>query len=182
MLMHDIVCSWSWRRHWGHSANTAPSAEGIKATYEAQASPDPRLMHARSHGAANGHHMTTPELVRRVWHPALALFLSASTAVLLFPFFTYVPLHGRMNGLLPQVLPRIPVPAHPCPDTNPLAEPDPNPNANRSQPQTQIPSETLFMSPTEPVWQGMPKAPSSCRCMTQCASICTLVRGIGNPG
>ena len=39
-----------------------------------------------------------------MWHPALALFLSASTAVLLFPFFTYVPLHGRMDGLLPQVL------------------------------------------------------------------------------
>ena len=61
-------------------------------------------MHARSHGATNGHHMTTAALVRRVWHPALALFLSASTAVLLFPFFTYVPLHGRMDGLLPQVL------------------------------------------------------------------------------
>ena len=56
-----------------------------------------------SHGA-NGHHLTTPALVRRVWKPALALFLSASTAVLLFPFFTYVPQQGRMDRMLPQVL------------------------------------------------------------------------------
>ncbi len=63
--------------------------------------------------------MTTVALVRRVWHPALALFLSASTAVLLFPFFTYVPLHGRMDGLLPQVMRPSPVPAYPCTDTKP---------------------------------------------------------------
>ena len=41
--------------------------------------------------------------MRRVWMPAAALFLSASTAVLLFPFFTYVPHGGRMNAMLPQV-------------------------------------------------------------------------------
>ena len=52
---------------------------------------------------SHDHHLTTPDLVRRVWMPAAALFLSASTAVLLFPFFTYVPLQGRMDGMLPQV-------------------------------------------------------------------------------
>lgn len=47
--------------------------------------------------------LSTKQLLDRLWPPALALFSSAATAVLVFPFFTFVPSCGRLGGMLPQV-------------------------------------------------------------------------------
>lgn len=42
-------------------------------------------------------------LVRGIWPAVLALVLSVSTSILVFPFFPYVPSDGRFGDALPQV-------------------------------------------------------------------------------
>ena len=39
-----------------------------------------------------------------IWPAALALFLSVSTSILVFPFFPYVPSSGSFGDALPQVM------------------------------------------------------------------------------
>lgn len=46
---------------------------------------------------------STMALAQGVWPAALALFLSVSTSILLFPFFPYVPSSGGFGNALPQV-------------------------------------------------------------------------------
>ncbi|DBA76841.1 TPA: hypothetical protein ACH3X2_008856 [Trebouxia sp. C0005] len=43
-------------------------------------------------------------LAHGIWPAALALFLSVSTSILIFPFFPYVPTSGYFGDALPQVL------------------------------------------------------------------------------
>lgn len=47
-------------------------------------------------------------LTQGIWPAALALFLSVSTSILVFPFFPYVPTSGYFGDALPQV--RTPTP------------------------------------------------------------------------
>ena len=42
-------------------------------------------------------------LAQGIWPAALALFLSVSTSILVFPFFPYVPSSGYFGDALPQV-------------------------------------------------------------------------------
>ncbi len=42
-------------------------------------------------------------LAHGIWPAALALFLSVSTSILIFPFFPYVPTSGYFGDALPQV-------------------------------------------------------------------------------
>lgn len=42
-------------------------------------------------------------LAQGIWPAVLALVLSVSTSILVFPFFPYVPSNGRFGDALPQV-------------------------------------------------------------------------------
>ena len=51
----------------------------------------------------------TDVLLLATWPAAAALFLSVSTSILVFPFFTYVPTSGYLGDLLPQVWRCLPI-------------------------------------------------------------------------
>ena len=48
-------------------------------------------------------HLRMKMLSQGIWPAALALFLSVSTSILVFPFFPYIPSSGRFGASLPQV-------------------------------------------------------------------------------
>lgn len=71
------------------------SSESMASSHTGRSPSVPRLLDVQEWGYK--------ALAQGIWPAALALFLSVSTSILVFPFFPYVPSSGTFGDALPQV-------------------------------------------------------------------------------
>ena len=72
------------------------SLESMASSHTGRSPSVPRLLHVQEWGYK--------ALAQGIWPAALALFLSVSTSILVFPFFPYVSSSGSFGDALPQVM------------------------------------------------------------------------------
>ena len=72
------------------------SLESMASSHTGRSPSVPRLLDMQEWGYK--------ALAQGIWPAALALFLSVSTSILVFPFFPYVPSSGSFGDALPQVM------------------------------------------------------------------------------
>ena len=73
------------------------SLESMASSHTGQSPSTPNLLAVQEQGYQ--------ALAQGIWPAVLALFLSVSTSILVFPFFPYVPSSGTFGDALPQVGP-----------------------------------------------------------------------------